>query len=79
MGQEIQGYRIMKPIGQGKFSTVYKAENSEGQPVAVKKIKVNQSASSDIRHDGSQATIKVFEGGGPDEAAEPSQHHQVHR
>jgi RIO-like serine/threonine protein kinase len=42
VGQEIQGYKISKPIGQGKFSTVYKAENSNGQPFAVKKIKVFQ-------------------------------------
>lgn len=40
VGQDIHGYKIMKPIGQGKFSTVYKAENAEGHPAAVKKIKV---------------------------------------
>ena len=28
VGQDIQGYHIVKPIGQGKFSTVYKAENA---------------------------------------------------
>lgn len=43
VGQEIQGYKISKPIGQGKFSTVYKAEDSQGQPFAVKKIKVLQA------------------------------------
>jgi hypothetical protein len=26
-GQKIQGYTISKPIGQGKFSIVYRAEN----------------------------------------------------
>lgn len=26
-GQSVQGYKIAKPIGQGKFSIVYKAEN----------------------------------------------------
>lgn len=41
-GKEIKGYRIMKPIGQGKFSIVYKAERiSDNLPVAMKIIKVN--------------------------------------
>ncbi len=26
VGQTIEGYKIQKPIGEGKFSTVYKAE-----------------------------------------------------
>ena len=39
-GQIIEGYKIQKPIGEGKFSTVYKAESSDGTIVAVKKIKV---------------------------------------
>lgn len=40
-GREIHGYRIIKPIGQGKFSVVYKAERvSDSQPVALKVIKV---------------------------------------
>jgi hypothetical protein len=25
-GKEMHGYRILKPIGEGKFSIVYKAE-----------------------------------------------------
>lgn len=40
-GQIIEGYKIQKPIGEGKFSTVYKAETGEdGTIVALKKIKV---------------------------------------
>lgn len=40
-GKEIKGYRIHKPIGQGKFSIVYKAERvSDNLPVAMKIIKV---------------------------------------
>ena len=43
-GREIHGYRIVKPIGQGKFSVVYKAERiSDSQPVALKVIKVLQT------------------------------------
>jgi serine/threonine protein kinase len=36
----MQGYTIAKPIGQGKFSIVYRAENEQGVPFALKKIKV---------------------------------------
>ena len=39
-GQKIQGYTVAKPIGQGKFSIVYRAENEQGIPFALKKIKV---------------------------------------
>ena len=40
-GKEIKGYRILKPIGQGKFSIVYKAERIlDNLPVAIKIIKV---------------------------------------
>lgn len=40
-GTEVQGFKIIKPIGEGKFSVVYKAERiSDGSPVALKKIKV---------------------------------------
>lgn len=42
-GQKIQGYTISKPIGQGKFSIVYRAENEQGIPFALKKIKVRDS------------------------------------
>lgn len=42
-GQEIEGYKIQKPIGEGKFSTVYRAENAEGRTIALKKIKVQKS------------------------------------
>ena len=34
--KEINGYKIMKSIGKGKFSTVYYGENQNSQPVAVK-------------------------------------------
>ena len=40
VGQEIEGYKIHKPIGEGKFSTVYKAEDKDGRIIALKKIKV---------------------------------------
>lgn len=36
----MQGYTISKPIGQGKFSIVYRAENEQGVAFALKKIKV---------------------------------------
>lgn len=39
-GELIQGYKISKPIGQGKFSIVYRAENEQGIPFALKKINV---------------------------------------
>jgi len=42
-GQKVQGYTISKPIGQGKFSIVYRAENEQGQPFALKKIKVGMT------------------------------------
>lgn len=38
-GRVLQGYKIVKPIGQGKFSIVYKAEHNSNI-VALKKIKV---------------------------------------
>jgi len=38
-GQTIQGYHIQKPIGQGKFSIVYRAETTSQTIVALKKIK----------------------------------------
>ncbi|CAD8192594.1 unnamed protein product [Paramecium octaurelia] len=38
--QEINGYKVQKAIGEGKFSTVYKAMNKEGNVVALKKIKI---------------------------------------
>jgi len=37
----MQGYTISKPIGQGKFSIVYRAENEQGVAFALKKIKVS--------------------------------------
>lgn len=39
----MQGYTISKPIGQGKFSIVYRAENEQGVVFALKKIKVRLS------------------------------------
>ncbi len=41
VGKDINGYHIVKPIGQGKFSIVFKAERAlDGQIVALKQIKV---------------------------------------
>lgn len=41
VGKDVNEYHIVKPIGQGKFSIVYKAERvSDGQVVALKQIKV---------------------------------------
>lgn len=41
-GREINGFKVIKPIGQGKFSIVYKAERiSDDALVALKMIKVN--------------------------------------
>mmetsp|Transcript_13723 Transcript_13723/g.25879 ORF Transcript_13723/g.25879 Transcript_13723/m.25879 type:complete len:695 (-) Transcript_13723:88-2172(-) len=40
-GREVEGYKVIKPIGQGKFSVVYKAERiADGMPVALKLIKI---------------------------------------
>lgn len=39
-GKEINGYKIVKSIGKGKFSTVYYGENQDSMPVAVKEVKV---------------------------------------
>ena len=41
VGKVIEGYKILKPIGEGKFSFVYQAERiSDQKLVAMKKIKV---------------------------------------
>ncbi|EGR31851.1 never in mitosis gene A-related kinase, putative [Ichthyophthirius multifiliis] len=40
VGKDMNGYRVQKPIGQGKFSTVYKAETSDNKIAALKKIKI---------------------------------------
>jgi serine/threonine protein kinase len=41
VGKTIQNYKIIRPIGQGKFSTVYQAERlSDQKLVAMKIIKV---------------------------------------
>lgn len=39
-GKEINGYKVIKSIGKGKFSTVFYGENQNSMPVAVKEIKV---------------------------------------
>jgi serine/threonine protein kinase len=40
-GKVIQDYKILKPLGQGKFSTVYQAQRQSDQKlVALKIIKV---------------------------------------
>jgi serine/threonine protein kinase len=44
-GKELNGYKVIKPIGQGKFSIVFKGEKiSDGQIVALKQIKVGLAA-----------------------------------
>lgn len=44
VGKTIEGYKILKPLGQGKFSTVYQAERLNDQKiVAMKKIKVKST------------------------------------
>jgi serine/threonine protein kinase len=41
VGKIVEGYKILKPLGQGKFSTVYQAERQVDQKlVALKIIKV---------------------------------------
>jgi serine/threonine protein kinase len=41
-GKVIRGLRVQKPIGQGKFSVVYKAEQiADNSLVALKMIKVS--------------------------------------
>ena len=41
VGKIIQGYKVLKPLGQGKFSTVYQAQRlSDSKLVALKIIKV---------------------------------------
>lgn len=42
-GKNINGYTVVKPIGEGKFSTVYKATAPDGKVIALKKIKVRIS------------------------------------
>lgn len=43
-GKIIRGLQVHKPIGQGKFSIVYKAENlSDNSQVALKMIRVISS------------------------------------
>jgi serine/threonine protein kinase len=41
VGKLIEGYKIIKPLGQGKFSTVYQAQRqADNKLVALKIIKV---------------------------------------
>lgn len=41
VGKVVEGYKIIKPLGQGKFSTVYQALKLDNQVlVALKIIKV---------------------------------------
>ena len=40
VGQTVKGYRIIKSIGEGKFSYVFRAENEQKIPYALKNIKV---------------------------------------
>jgi serine/threonine protein kinase len=50
-GTEINGYNVVKPIGQGKFSIVFKAESvADGKVVALKKVKVREGEDEDCRY-----------------------------
>ena len=41
-GKVIRGFQVHKPIGQGKFSIVFRADHiSDNVPVALKMIKVS--------------------------------------
>jgi len=48
-GKTIEGYHIVRPIGQGKFATVYKAETPEKKIVALKKIKIFEMNDAKLR------------------------------
>ena len=49
VGKEVNGYHILKPIGQGKFSIVFKAERlSDNKIIALKKIKVRFCYNEDL-------------------------------
>ena len=48
-------------LGQGKFSTVFKAETTEGVFVALKKIKVIKKKKLDFWYDGSKTKGEMFE------------------
>jgi serine/threonine protein kinase len=61
VGKVIEGYKVVKPLGQGKFSTVYQAERQQDQKlVALKIIKVQSYIKIDIRYDGSKTARKMF-------------------
>ena len=77
-GQEIQGYKISKQIGEGKFSTVYKAVTENNEIYALKKIKVTL-IDTDFRHDGPQTTRKMSQGSQAHAAVGASQHNQTNR
>lgn len=40
VGKAVKGYKIIKSIGEGKFSEVYRAETENKIPYAMKNIKV---------------------------------------
>lgn len=43
-GKVIRGFKVQKPIGQGKFSVVFRADSiTEKTPVALKMIKVTST------------------------------------
>jgi serine/threonine protein kinase len=49
VGKVVQGYKILKPLGQGKFSTVYQAQrHSDQKLVALKIVKVNKNLTPKI-------------------------------
>ena len=77
--QEINGYKVQKAIGEGKFSTVYKAMNNEGNVVALKKIKVRSEFMLDIWYDGSKIKGEVFKGGEAYATVGSSKHYKILR
>ena len=40
VGKTVNGYKITKSIGEGKFSEVFRGENENKVPYAIKNIKV---------------------------------------
>ncbi len=61
VGKEIKGYKIIRPIGQGKFSVVFKGERlADKQMVALKLIKVKERREKiDFWYDGPETERKM--------------------
>ena len=63
-GKLVEGYKVIKPLGQGKFSIVYQAQRQiDNKLVALKIVKVWAiSLNLDIRHDGSETEREMSTG-----------------